>query len=91
MLLRWCDRYRYKELIPQLWGWGERYAAPACHEEFDMLALADRTVEDAEIGDDASEGVEHRVEDQCLQRSVRIALRLRSWRVISRVNACRRP
>ena len=47
-------------------------------EEFDMLALADRAVEDAEIGDDAPEGVEHRVEDQCLQRSVRIALRLRN-------------
>ena len=43
-----------------------------------MLALADRAVEDAEIGDDAPEGVEHRVEDQCLQRSVRIALRLRN-------------
>ena len=44
----------------------------------DMLALVDRAVEDAEIGDDAPEGVEHRVEDQCLQRSVRIALRLRN-------------
>ena len=40
-----------------------------------MVALADRTVEDAEIGDDAAEGVEHRVEDQRLQRRLVVAFR----------------
>ena len=44
-------------------------------EELDVLALADRAVEDAEIGDDAPEGVEHRVEDQRLQRGRVVALR----------------
>ena len=40
-----------------------------------MFALADRAVEDAEIGDDTAEGVEHRVEDQGLQRGVVVAFR----------------
>ena len=35
-----------------------------------MLALADRAVEDAVIGDDAPERVEHRVEDERLQGGV---------------------
>ena len=42
-------------------------------EELDVVALPDGSVEDTEIGDDAAEGVEHRVEDQGLQRGVFIA------------------
>ena len=42
-----------------------------------MLAFADPAVEDAVIGDDAAERVEHRVEDQRLQRCVLVALRSR--------------
>ena len=42
-------------------------------EELDMLALAQRAVEDAVVGYDAAEGVEHRVEDQRLQRCVFVA------------------
>ena len=46
-------------------------------EELDVVALAQRTVEDAVVGDDAAEGVEHRVENQRLQRGVLVALRRR--------------
>ena len=46
-------------------------------EELHVVAFAERAVEDAEIGDDAAEGVEHRVEDQRLQRGVLVALRRR--------------
>ena len=42
-----------------------------------MLAFADPAVEDAVIGDDAAERIEHRVEDQRLQRCVLVALRRR--------------
>ena len=44
-------------------------------EELHVVALAERAVEDAEIGDDAAEGVEHRVEDKRLQRGVFVAFR----------------
>ena len=44
-------------------------------DEFDVLALADRAVEDTEIGDDTPEGVEYRVENERLQRGVVVALR----------------
>ena len=46
-------------------------------EELHVVALAQRAVEHAVVGDDAAEGVEHRVEDQRLQRGVHVALRRR--------------
>ena len=46
-------------------------------EELHVVALAERAVEYAVIGDDAAEGGEHRVEDQRLQRGVLVALRRR--------------
>ena len=46
-------------------------------EELDMLALAQRAVEDAVVGYDATERVEHRVEDQGLQGGVVVSLRSR--------------
>ena len=42
-------------------------------EKLHVVALAQRAVEDAEIGDDSAEGVEHRVEDQRLQRRALVA------------------
>ena len=42
-------------------------------EKLHVVALAQRAVEDAEIGDDPAEGVEHRVEDQRLQRRALVA------------------
>ena len=42
------------------------------HEEH-VLAALDRTVYDFEVGDDAAIGIEHRVEDQSLERRVGIA------------------
>ena len=47
-------------------------------EQLDTLALAQRAVENPIIGDDASKRIEHRVENQRLQRSLRIALRSRN-------------
>ena len=44
-------------------------------EEFHLVARPHRAVHDLEIGDDAAEGVENRVENQRLQGSVRISLR----------------
>ncbi len=44
-------------------------------EELHLVALADRTVHDLEIGDDAAEGIEHGVEDEGLQGRFRIPLR----------------
>ena len=43
-------------------------------EELHHLVGLDGAVEDAEIGDDAAEGVEHGVEDEGLQRGIRVAL-----------------
>ena len=43
-------------------------------EELDVVALADGAIEDTEVGDNASEGVEHRVKNQCLQRSIVVTL-----------------
>ncbi len=45
-----------------------------------MLALADRTVEDAEIGDDAAERIEDRVENKGLQRRLGVPFRRRNAR-----------
>ena len=42
-------------------------------DELHRVARAERAVEDAEVGDDAPEGVEYRVEDQRLQGSVLVA------------------
>ena len=43
-------------------------------EELYMVALAYRAVHHAEVGDNATEGVEYRVEDKGLQRGIIIAL-----------------
>ena len=45
--------------------------------EFHVVALAYCAVDDFEVCDDASERVEHRVENQSLERSVRVAYRCR--------------
>ena len=47
----------------------------SCTHELDLVSGTDRTVDDFEIGDHTSEGIEHGIEDQSLQRSVRIAFR----------------
>ena len=44
------------------------------------VALADGAVENLEVGDNASERIEYRVEDQALQRSILIAFR--SWNTL---------
>jgi hypothetical protein len=46
-------------------------------EELHVVALAERAVEDAVIGDDAAERVEDRIENQRLQRAVFVAFRCR--------------
>ena len=45
-------------------------------EELHMITLMDDTVHNLEIGNDASEGVEHRVEDQGLQGRLLITFRM---------------
>ena len=42
-------------------------------EELHFVPLADDAVLNLEVGDDATEGVEHRVEDECLQRGFLVA------------------
>ena len=44
-------------------------------DKLHMLPRLQRAVEDAEIGDDAPEGIEHRIENQGLQRSVLVPFR----------------
>ena len=44
-------------------------------EELHLVSLPDAAVYHLEIGDDAAEGIEHRVEDERLQRRIGIALR----------------
>ena len=39
-----------------------------------MIPLADTTIDDLEVGDDPTEGVEDGVEDQALQWSLRVTL-----------------
>ena len=46
----------------------------ACGDKFDKIVFFYRAVLDLEVGDDASERVEDRVENQRLERSVRVAL-----------------
>ena len=46
-------------------------------EELHLVTLADSSVLYLEVGDDATEGVEHRVEDQCLQRCLVVTLGMR--------------
>ena len=46
----------------------------ACGDELHMIALADTTIDDLEVGDDPTEGVEDRVEDQALQWSLGVTL-----------------
>ncbi len=46
-------------------------------EELDLVAGADGSVHDLEVGYDAPEGVEHGVENQGLKRRVRVSLRRR--------------
>ena len=40
-----------------------------------MIPLTDDTIDDLEVGNDPTEGVEDRVEDQALQWSLRVTLR----------------
>ena len=47
--------------------------SPTFIEEFHLVALSDDAVGNLEVGDDAAERVEHRVEDQRLQRSLLVA------------------
>ena len=49
----------------------------SCVEELDLVALADRSVDNLEVCDDSSEGIEYRVEDKGLKRSLGIADRSR--------------
>ena len=37
----------------------------------------DYTIDNFEIGNDTTEGVEHRIEDECLERRLRISLWMR--------------
>ena len=46
-------------------------------EEFHLVARSDDTVDNLEVGNDASEGVEHRVENQSLKRCLFIACGMR--------------
>ena len=47
-------------------------------EELHFVALANCSVLNLEISNNASETVKHRVKDQCLKRSCRVALRMRN-------------
>ena len=47
-------------------------------EEFYLITLTDATVGNLEIGNNTAEGVEYRVEDERLQRSVLVAYRMRN-------------
>ena len=47
-------------------------------EEFHEVALTDHTVNDLEIGDNAAERIEHRVEDQSLQGGILVAYGMRN-------------
>ena len=49
-------------------------------KELHLVALADYAVFNLEIGDDSTEGIEHRVEDECLQW--RLVVALRSWHTV---------
>lgn len=49
----------------------------ACIEELHLLTLVDGAIHNLEIGDDATERVEHGVEDQSLQGSFCVTLRMR--------------
>ena len=44
-------------------------------EKLHHLVRSDRAVEDTEVGDDTAEGVENGVEDESLQRSLRVTFR----------------
>ena len=46
----------------------------ACGDELHMVPLADTTIDDLEVGDDPTEGVEDGVKDQALQWSLRVTL-----------------
>ena len=48
-----------------------------CIEELHQITCTDHTVHDLKVGDDTTERVEHRVEDQRLQRSLLVALGMR--------------
>ena len=50
----------------------------SCADELDLVARLDASVHHLEVGDDTAERVEHRVEDEGLERSVRISLRSRN-------------
>ena len=50
----------------------------SCADELDLVARLDASVHHLEVGDDTAERVEHRVEDEGLERCVRIALRSRN-------------
>ena len=49
----------------------------ACRDKFHEVARLDCAIDNLEVGDDATEWVEHRVEDECLQWRFRVALRSR--------------